>query len=143
MTLNLIKLCVGAQSVEALSSWQERRLESLRKAKKPLILQHITRQMPKRRDEILDGGSLYWVIKGYTAVRQHIVDLKQVAREGIPHCAICYDPHLIPVMRRPQRPFQGWRYLEASDCPADLRALSGANDLPEELLAELSELGLL
>jgi hypothetical protein len=143
MTLNLIKLCVGAQSVDALATWQERRLVPLRRAGKPLILQHVTRQTPKRRDEILDGGSLYWVMKGYTAVRQQIVDLQQVFRDGVPHCAICYDPRIVPVERRAQRAFQGWRYLEASNAPADLRARPGAEDLPEELLTQLSELGLL
>ncbi len=143
MTLNLLKLCVGAPSVESLVAWQERRLTALRRAKKPLILQHVTRQMPKRREEILDGGSLYWVIKGYIAVRQRIVDLQQIYKEGVPHCAICYDHRLVPVVRRAQRPFQGWRYLEASDSPADLQMRSGANNLPEKLLAELSELGLL
>ena len=143
MTIHLIKLCVGAQSVEALAEWQEKRLAALRKAAKPLVLQHVTRQMPKRRDAIMDGGSLYWVIKGYVAVRQRIVDLRQVSRDGLLHCAICYDHQLVPVARRAHRPFQGWRYLESSDAPADLRPMAGGDDLPEGLRAELSDLGLL
>ncbi len=143
MALHLIKLCVGAQSVEALAGWQERRLSPLRRASEPLVLQHITRQMPKRRDAILDGGSLYWVIRGHIAARQRIVDLRQTSRDGLPHCAICYDAHLVPVARRAHRPFQGWRYLEPSDAPADLQESSGGDDLPEDLRAELSELGLL
>ncbi|MDE2466178.1 MAG: DUF1489 domain-containing protein, partial [Alphaproteobacteria bacterium] len=141
MSLNLIKLCVGAQSVDELSAWQERRLSPLRKAGKPLILQHVTRQMPKRRDDILDGGSLYWVVKGYIAVRQRIVDLRSVVREGLPQCAICYSPELIPVVRRAHRPFQGWRYLEPADAPADLRSLPRDDNFPDELRVELANLG--
>jgi hypothetical protein len=143
MALHLIKLCVGAQSVETLAVWQERRLAPLRKAQKPLVLQHVTRHMPKRRDEILEGGSLYWVIKGYIAVRQRIVDLRQTIKDGLPHCAICYDSRLVPVVRRAQRPFQGWRYLESSSAPSDLQGSSDDDDLPEELRTELAELGLL
>ena len=75
MTLNLIKLCVGAESIEDLANWQARRLAPLKKKNKPLELQHVTRMMPKRKDELLDGGSLYWVIKGQIAVRQKLIDL--------------------------------------------------------------------
>ena len=143
MALHLIKLCVGVQSVEALVAWQERRLSSLRRSAKPLVLQHVTRQMPKRRDAILDGGSLYWVIKGYIAARQRIVDLRYINKGGLSGCAICYDFELVPVVRRAHRPFQGWRYLEPSDAPMDLQPTPGGDNLPEGLRAELSDLGLL
>ena len=143
MTLHLIKLCVGAESVEDLANWQQKRLAPLKKKGKPLELQHVTRQMPKRRDELLDGGSLYWVIKGQLAVRQKLIDLRPVTREGVPHCAIVYDPELVLLLRRPHGPFQGWRYLQAKDTPPDARSFKGARGLPPELTAELAELGLL
>lgn len=143
MTLHLIKLCVGVDSLEALAQWQAKRLAELEKKKKPLELVHVTRQMPKRRNELLDGGSLYWVIKGQIAARQRLLDLRAVTREGVPHCAIIYDPALVPTLRRSHRPFQGWRYLAASDAPSDVRDLKGGKGLPDALKAELADLGLL
>ncbi len=142
MTLHLIKLCVGVDSVEDLAQWQKKRLADLKKKRKPAELMHVTRAMPKRRDEVLDGGSLYWVIKGQIAVRQRILDLRLVTRNGQPHCGIVYDPQLVPVKRRHHRAFQGWRYFDPKDAPHDLRIPSG-KCLPERLQAELVELGLL
>jgi hypothetical protein len=142
MTLNLIKLCVGAESIESLAAWQKSRLKELRKKGKKPELVHVTRMTPKRRDELLDGGSLYWVIKGYISVRQPLIDLRPVTKNGRPHCGIVYAPKLIPTARRFCRPFQGWRYFDPKDAPVDVRDLGGKN-LPEKLRAELSELGLL
>lgn len=142
MTLNLIKLCVGAESIESLANWQKGRLAELRKKGKKPELVHVTRMTPKKKEELLDGGSLYWVIKGYIAVRQPLIDLRPVVKNGKPHCGIVYSPKLIPTARRFCRPFQGWRYLEAGDAPVDVKDLGGKN-LPEKLKAELAELGLL
>ncbi len=145
MTVHLIKLCVGCDSIEDLRDWQERRLAQRKKRGEPPVLQHVTRSMPKRRDEVLDGGSLYWVIKGVLRVRQPIVGLEPIVREnGVPHCAILYDPQLIAVAARPQRPFQGWRYLEPEQAPEDLREVEWAagGEPPPGMLAELRELGL-
>lgn len=136
MTLNILKLAVGAESLEDMAAWQAGRLKQLKGPRK--LLSHVTRMTPKRRDEILDGGSLYWVIKGQIAARQPIVDLKPAVKNGHPSCAIVYEPVLIPVARRQCRAFQGWRYLRPEDAPVDLPAgMSG------ELGAELTKLGLL
>ena len=143
MTLNLIKLCVGAESIEDLADWQTKRLAPLKKEGKPLELSHVTRMMPKKKDELLDGGSLYWVIKGQIAVRQKLIDLRPVVRQGVPSCAIVYEPELIPLLRRAHRPFQGWRYLQGKDAPLDARSFKGGKGLPDDLKAELAELGLL
>ncbi|MEX0644539.1 MAG: DUF1489 family protein, partial [Parvularculaceae bacterium] len=64
MTLHLVKLCVGAASIEDLAAWQSGRLAAQRKAGEAPRLFHATFQSPKREAELLDGGSLYWVIKG-------------------------------------------------------------------------------
>lgn len=143
MALHLIKLCVGVDSLEELADWQERRLADLKKKRKPLELVHVTRQTPKRADELLDGGSLYWVIKGQIAARQTLIALRPMTKNGVPHCGIVYEPKLIATARRFHRPFQGWRYLDAKDAPPDARELKGGKGLPEKLKAELSELGLL
>jgi hypothetical protein len=144
MTLNIIKLCVGCDSIEDLAQWQSKRIKDQKKrgVKKPELM-HVTRMMPKRKDEVLDGGSLYWVIKGQVAVRQTILDLRGVTKNGAPHCGIVYDKELVPVNRRRHRAFQGWRYLDSKDAPADLRIPKGGKGLPEELQAELVSLGLL
>jgi hypothetical protein len=141
--LNLIKLCVGVDRLDELAQWQKKRLaEKRRKGQKPELI-HVTRQTPKRREELLDGGSLYWVIKGQIAARQKLLDLRPLVREGVPHCGLVYDKKLVPVMRRPRAAFQGWRYLDPKDAPPDVAALKGAKGLPEALQQELAALGLL
>ena len=143
MTLHLIKLCVGCDSVQDLADWVEERLADCRRHGRPLRHVHRTRQMPKRRDEILDGGSLYWVIKGSIMVREPILDLAAVTDpDGVPHCDIVLSGELVPVEPRRFRPFQGWRYLAPDDAPADLRS-AGARELPPEFVKELASLGLL
>jgi hypothetical protein len=143
MTLNLIKLCVGADSVEDLARWQAGRIkEQKKKGKKPELV-HVTRMTPKRAEELLDGGSLYWVIKGQIAVRQRLLALKPVTKNGVPHCGLVYEPKLVPVQRRAHRAFQGWRYFESKDAPPDARGSRGGAGLPEKLQAELVSLGLL
>ena len=142
MTLHLIKLCVGADSIQDLADWQKKRAAERKKKGGNAEIFHLTRMTPKRADELLAGGSLYWVIKGQIAVRQRLLALKPVVREGVPHCALVLDKKLVPTMRRTHRAFQGWRYLDPSDAPRDLKA-SDKSALPDTLRAELTELGLL
>ena len=142
MTLHLIKLCVGADSIEDLADWQKKRAAERKEKGGDGRVMHITRMTPKRAEELLDGGSLYWVIKGQIAVRQELVALKPVTREGVPHCALVLKTKLIPTVRRTHRAFQGWRYLDPKDAPRDLKARDMAA-LPDVLRAELTELGLL
>ena len=144
MTLHIIKLCVGCDSIEDLANGQASRIkdQKKRKVKKPELI-HVTRMTPKRKDEVLDGGSLYWVIKGQIAVRQKLLDLRAVTKGGTPHCGLVYDGKLVPVQRRAHRAFQGWRYLDPKDAPPDARGTKGLEKLPEKLQAELVELGLI
>lgn len=139
MALHLRKLCVGVESVEQLEQFQARRL------KQKAALRHDTRMMPKRREEILDGGSLYWVIKGLIQVRQPIVDITpEVDAEGRGFARLHLGPELVRVAPRSHRPFQGWRYLEAADAPADLAEEAAEGEgLPAEMQAELRSLGIL
>jgi hypothetical protein len=145
MPLHLIKLCVGAESIEDLASWQKKRLAERKRRGEEVILKHVTRQMPKRRDDVIDGGSLYWVIKGWILVRQRIIDLRPtVDGEGIPRCEICYDAELVKVEPRPRGPFQGWRYFLPKEVPPDLGDLpQGIAEMPEGLRRELLQLGVL
>lgn len=141
MSIHLIKLCVGIDSITHLSARQAARLAEGGIGE----LRHRTRQMPRRRDELLAGGSLYWVIKGSICVRQRLVDLRAVrGDDGIRRCDLVFDPRLVLTRPRPRRAFQGWRYLSAGDAPPDL-SLSDADfhRIPEAMRTELIELGLI
>jgi len=143
MALHLIKLCVGCDSIEDLGEWIDWRLREARKARQKPEHMHVTRMMPKRIDELLDGGSLYWVIKGNVQVRQRLLDVRRFTDdEGIRRCRLVLEPKLIRTEWQPKQPFQGWRYLTAKDAPADLRPGRAGDDLPPALRAELAELGL-
>ena len=145
MSLNLIKLCVGVDRVSDLAQWQARRLvDACSRGEEPRLL-HITRNTPKRAQEILDGGSLYWVIKRLIRVRQRIVGVEPYESEdGRPGCALVLDPELVRTEIRNFRAFQGWRYFSADDTPRDAPlGVRGGDDFPPEMAAELRGLGLL
>jgi hypothetical protein len=145
MALHLIKLCVGAESIADLEEWvAERVAERVRRGGAPRS-QHVTRMVPTRAAELVDGGSLYWVIKGQLAARQRLLEIEPfVGDDGIRRCRLWLDPDVAPIRPRPMRPFQGWRYFTEEDAPADLTAAgAGAADMPEELRRALGELGLL
>jgi len=138
MALNLLKLCVGVSEIEDLERW----IRDWRKGRE--TLDHTTRMFPKRKDEIVPGGSLYWVIRGLILCRQPIAGLVPVTGEdGIERCRIDFKPKIIPVRPTPKRAFQGWRYLEEADAPPDLPKGAAAKGIPEKMRRELSELGLL
>jgi hypothetical protein len=144
MALHIIKLCVGAESIEDLRSWvSQRAMLSIAAGMEPHSV-HTTRMFPKRTDEILDGGSLYWVIKGQVQARQPIIDLiANKGSDGINRCDIVLGPEVIETSLAARRPFQGWRYLTEEDAPRDLATGSGADEMPADLKRELAELGLL
>ena len=144
MTLHLVKLCVGATSIEDLEAWQRENRQCKTHGGKAFY--HPTYQFPKRRDELLDGGSLYWVIRGTILVRQKLVSLDDGTRDdGTPCCHLVLAPPLIPVRPTPRRAFQGWRYLDDDDAPPDLKA--GKRDqvavMPAEMRKKLADLGLI
>jgi hypothetical protein len=145
MTVHLVKLCVGIERLQDLRLWQAKRLDDLARAGQVPELCHKTKQMPRRKDEVLDGGSLYWVIKGYVSARQRIVDLKETVREdGSPCCGIVLDPAIVETRPNPRRPFQGWRYLEPDEAPPDLAAADDSiADMPPGMREELRALRLI
>jgi hypothetical protein len=143
MPLHLIKLCVGCDSVRDLEDWIKQKLKDKRKrGEKPEHI-HRTRMVPKRADELTDGGSLFWVIRGEVMCRQRIRAVRPFRdKDGIGRCALVLDPKVVLVEPRPFRAFQGWRYL--ADAPRDLdKAAPGAAAMPEKLRRELRELGLM
>ncbi len=143
MTIHLIKLCVGCDSIDDLAEWIDYRLDEARRAGRELVHGHVTRMVPKRTADLLDGGSLYWVIKGNVQVRQRLLDVRPFTDdEGIQRCRLVLEPILTATEWQPRRPFQGWRYLEPKDAPRDLKDVGEEDDLPPALRAELAELGL-
>ena len=143
--LNLIKLCVGADSVEDLRAWIDFRLDEKREAGEKPEHFHTTRMIPKRAHEIVGQGSLYWVIKGRVQCRQRVVDIRPfVDNEGISRCRIVLDPEVVLTHSQPKRPFQGWRYLDPKDAPPDLsKARTGDDTLPADLSKALADIGVL
>jgi hypothetical protein len=169
--LHLIKLCVGCDSVKDLEDWIEQKLKARGKAaagqgakKKSAkigkngagkkgsrteatagVRDHTTRMVPKRADELTDGGSLYWVIRGQIMCRERILAVTPfVDKDGVGRCHVTLDCKPVLVEPRPYRAFQGWRYLEPRDAPRDLdRAAPGARDMPETMRRQLRDLGLL
>ncbi|MEY8801433.1 DUF1489 family protein [Leisingera sp. XS_AS12] len=139
--INLVKLSVGTESVDGLMAWQ-----AMRRAELPEGLpRHVTRMWPKREAELLNGGSIYWVIKGLIQCRQRILRLDELRGEdGIRRCAIVLDPQIHRTHTAQKRPFQGWRYLKPEDTPADLPAGKKQEDpLPPELSQALAEIGVI
>jgi hypothetical protein len=145
MPLHLIKLCVGCDSVDDLKSWVSARLKEKKRRGQAAEHIHTTRMVPKRADELTDGGSLYWVIKGQVMCRERILDIRPfVDKDGIGRCRIVLDGKIKLVAPRPYRAFQGWRYFTDKDAPPDLeKSARGAAGMPEQMRRELSELGLL
>jgi hypothetical protein len=139
MPLHILKLCVGVSEVEELDAW----IAMCKKGRD--TLDHVTRMFPRRKDEILPGGSLYWVIRGMIMCRQPIADLQAVTGgDGIERCRIVFKPEIIRVRPTPRRAFQGWRYFNSADVPPDLKLGEMAVvDMPEAMRRDLAALGLL
>lgn len=133
-------MAVGIESVDHLAAIQKKRKQS----SKAKDLRARTRNTPRRTHELLDGGSMYWIIKGYVRIRQRILAIeRKEGAEGRHYCEIWLDPTLVRTQLYPRKPQQGWRYLAHADAPADLSAAGTDENLPPEMAAELRELGLL
>ena len=145
MPLHLLKMCVGCDSIGDLESWIEDQRLFMHRLGRPYEQLHTTRHYPKNAADILAGGSLYWVIKRQVAARQAIIDIRQfVDGGGISRCHLVLEPIVFPVDPRPYRPFQGWRYLQQADAPADLGTGHAAIiNMPEAMRRELATLGLI
>ena len=144
--LHLVKLCVGASSIEDLEEWQAAYpgFKTGKRGQRRVF--HTTFQSPKRQAELLDGGSLYWVIKGFIQARQTLTGFEDGQKEdGSPCCLLMLDPTIIAVRPQPRKAFQGWRYLTAEDAPPDLAPGAGANlaTLSPQMRKELAALGLI
>ena len=134
MSLNLIKLCVGADTPEDLRVWRAARAKA---GHRPVV--H-TRQTPKRAGEIVGAGSLYWVFRGVILIRQNVLAIETVGEGAQRRCEILLDEAMIPTAPQPRRAFQGWRYLDPKEAPADFGD-AAEGDFPPELARRLREAG--
>lgn len=144
--LHLVKLCVGASSIEDLEEWQATYPGFKPGKRGQRRVFHTTFQSPKRQSELLDGGSLFWVIKGFIQARQTLTGFEDGHKEdGSPCCLLMLDPKIVPVRPQPRKAFQGWRYLPADDAPPDLASGASANlaSLSPQMRKELAALGLI
>ena len=140
--IHLQKLSVGTLSIETLAEWQKNLRVRRGQEGLPAFPDHITRMMPKRRELLLNGGSIYWVIKGVIQCRNKVLDLQEMhTNDGRKACRIVLDPELVAVVPTPKRAFQGWRYLAPGDAPGDLSKLGDVADLPANLRTKLVDLG--
>ncbi len=140
--VHMIKLSVGSESTETLRAWQKSVAVRRKDEGLPAYADHITRMTPRRANEVLAGGSIYWVIKGVIQCRNQILDLAQThTRDGRKACRIVLHPDLVPVVPVPKRAFQGWRYFKPEDAPADLSDIGDAANLPASLRTKLVNLG--
>jgi hypothetical protein len=139
--LHLTKLAVGVRDIDHI-----RAIQAERAVTHP-PLRHRTRSSPRRRDEVLAGGSMYWVINGSMLARQRIIDIIEDRRDDNSACTgLVLDPEIVPLVGRPTKPFQGWRYLDPRDAPADMPDMvkaGGLEALPDELRRELRALCLI
>ena len=143
MTVHLLKMAVGVEDVPHLAEIQKRRRAEARAAGRRPVARHLTRNSPRRTEEVLDGGSIYWIIRGYIQVRQRIIGIEPVENaEGRVRCGLMLAAKLVRTLPRRHRPMQGWRYLDPASAPPD--AVGGSartGPLPPEMEAELRALG--
>ncbi len=145
MTVSLVKMAVRVRSVRHLAEIQAEKVKVALRSGDGDELRHITRSVPRRSAEIEDGGSLFWVIRGFVSVRQKILRVDRIVRsDGNSACALVLAPKLVITEPMACRPFQGWRYLDCAKMPADaVPEETDGGTIPLEMTLELKGLGLL
>jgi hypothetical protein len=126
----MTKIAFQSESADTLRAWLEGHADEARLT---------TRYLPRRIAEMA-GGSLYWILGNSLVGRSPILGFAE--KPDGKHW-IRLAPTLIPVVPRPKRAHQGWRYLAEADAPADLGGAGVGGELPGAMVAELGKLGLL
>lgn len=147
MPLHLLKIAVGASSVETLETRQK--AWHVRDEKGRTVFRVRTRQTPKRQEELLEGGSLFWIVKGFISARQEIWGFEPTVMDGRNMMLIHLNPSIIKTQLAPRGPHQGWRYLKPEDAPEDLAKASdpggvrGIAAMPPAMQRSLRDLALI
>ncbi|MEM6682401.1 MAG: DUF1489 domain-containing protein [Pseudomonadota bacterium] len=147
MPLHLLKVAVGAPSADALAARQK--AWYVKDSQERTVFRVRTRQTPKRQAELLEGGSLYWIIKGFITARQDIWAFEETIMDGRKYMLIHLNPDIVRTQLTPRGPHQGWRYLKADAAPQDVAAgqspdaLTGVAAMPLSLQRRLRDLALI
>lgn len=141
VTVHLLKYAVGVTDGAHLEALQRERRTALEDGREVVLGR--TRRMPRRAAELVEGGSLYWIVRGVIRVRQRVLGLAEARdAEGQPYCQMRLDPTLVPTVAASHRPIQGWRYMAPAVAPPDAGEAAAEGDLPPHLVRELRALGL-
>ncbi len=143
MPLHILKVAAGISSIDQLKMVVDR--YSYHDPELGHIMHMSSRNTPKRADEILGGGSIFWIIKRTIVARAPVISIREEERlDGRKGCQMCIRPEVILTVPQPKRGFQGWRYLKDNEAPNDLEnSIKSDGQGSPELAAELKELGLL
>ena len=144
--VNLVKIAVGVTTVEELRLRQTEFLKKINDNNFPYFY-HKTRMMPKKHEDIISNGSLFWVIKGAICARQKVIDIvKFEDTDGKKKCKIFLAAEIVKTKPIRKRPFQGWRYLKKHITPGDLNEPIKGNfepNIPIDVQKKLLEMGVL
>ena len=145
MTLHLVKLAVGCEGIAHMRAFQTARYQGREVPGRTGEIWHRTGITPRRGEELLAGGSIYWVVKRAVQVRQRTIELRSVAcPDGVQRCEIIMDRDLVQTRPQPRRPFQAWRYLYGSYAPPALASVTvDLEKIPFEMRSALLELCLI
>jgi len=100
---------------------------------------------PKRDEEILAGGSLYWVIRGEIAAREKIIAIEPFRdRGGIGRCRLVMQPKVICGIAAADAAVSGLALFYGRRRAAGFgKSAASIAAMPEPLRRELRDLGLL
>lgn len=145
MTIHILRRAFHSESLEDLAEWQAERRKEMRQEGSKAKTRTMLRNFPTRKEELLDGGCIFWIIKGSIRARQRVLAVQTnpdpTSRRK---CVLVLETKITPTVPYPVRARRGWRYLEPTDAPPDLGKVGrGGDKLPADLVAELRELGLL
>ncbi len=144
MAVHIIKLVVGVEDLDHFLEIQKASIVDYNGQPANTVW---TRFKPKRSTEVLDGGSIYRVIKNKIQCRQKILGFEMAeTKEKGTQCLIMVEPSIIQTISTPRRPFQGWRYFEPAAVPRDRGVYLGdgqREEVPQDMEDELRDAGLL
>ena len=145
MYANFLRTGVGVESIEHLYEIQHGHRQIKFNGENHAYL--FTRRTPTRANDLINGGSVYWIIKRQICARQTIADIQTLKDEDDkPFCHVIMNQQIYLTQPVAHKHIQGWRYLSPEKAPKDIGLFTPNNrpdDIPPELAAELAEAGLL
>jgi hypothetical protein len=145
MYTNFLRTGVGVDSIHHLHDIQSSYRHIVHQKQDCAFL--TTRRTPTRVNDLINGGSVYWIIKRQICARQIIVDIQTLKdEEDKNYCVILMDKKLILTQPLNHRHIQGWRYLPPEKAPTDIGTFDPSiieDDMDPDMAKDLAEAGLL